>query len=107
MTSLFFTRASLETFRQKENGSRTSAKPGRWIRTTGCLCESLSEFFFRLFWRPNGTLLSYYYVITVFVLCLLSDGEEVAVVYFRNGYMPQNYTSEQVSSLCLKELTGC
>uniref|UniRef100_A0A672I5V5 Glutathione synthetase n=1 Tax=Salarias fasciatus TaxID=181472 RepID=A0A672I5V5_SALFA len=24
-----------------------------------------------------------------------SDGKEVAVVYFRNGYMPQNYTSEQ------------
>lgn len=26
---------------------------------------------------------------------LFVDGEEVAVVYFRNGYMPQNYTSEQ------------
>uniref|UniRef100_A0A8C5G3M8 Glutathione synthetase n=1 Tax=Gouania willdenowi TaxID=441366 RepID=A0A8C5G3M8_GOUWI len=25
----------------------------------------------------------------------LSDGQEVAVVYFRNGYMPQNYISEQ------------
>uniref|UniRef100_A0A8C4F0P4 Glutathione synthetase n=1 Tax=Dicentrarchus labrax TaxID=13489 RepID=A0A8C4F0P4_DICLA len=24
-----------------------------------------------------------------------SDGQEVAVVYFRNGYMPQNYISEQ------------
>ncbi|KAG7999752.1 Glutathione synthetase [Nibea albiflora] len=24
-----------------------------------------------------------------------SDGQEVAVVYFRNGYMPQNYVSEQ------------
>ena len=27
---------------------------------------------------------------------LFRDGQEVAVVYFRNGYMPQNYTSEQV-----------
>nr|XP_046252983.1 glutathione synthetase [Scatophagus argus] len=26
---------------------------------------------------------------------LFVDGEEVAVVYFRNGYMPQNYVSEQ------------
>ncbi|XP_030590685.1 glutathione synthetase [Archocentrus centrarchus] len=26
---------------------------------------------------------------------LFVDGKEVAVVYFRNGYMPQNYTSEQ------------
>ncbi|XP_042347190.1 glutathione synthetase-like [Plectropomus leopardus] len=26
---------------------------------------------------------------------LFVDGQEVAVVYFRNGYMPQNYTSEQ------------
>uniref|UniRef100_A0A3Q3G2R7 Glutathione synthetase n=1 Tax=Labrus bergylta TaxID=56723 RepID=A0A3Q3G2R7_9LABR len=26
---------------------------------------------------------------------LFVEGEEVAVVYFRNGYMPQNYTSEQ------------
>lgn len=26
---------------------------------------------------------------------LFVDGNEVAVVYFRNGYMPQNYTSEQ------------
>uniref|UniRef100_A0AAQ5XMX2 Glutathione synthetase n=1 Tax=Amphiprion ocellaris TaxID=80972 RepID=A0AAQ5XMX2_AMPOC len=26
---------------------------------------------------------------------LFSDGQEVAVVYFRNGYMPQNYMSEQ------------
>ncbi|KAL7399512.1 hypothetical protein ABVT39_025778 [Epinephelus coioides] len=26
---------------------------------------------------------------------LFVDGREVAVVYFRNGYMPQNYTSEQ------------
>lgn len=26
---------------------------------------------------------------------LLVDGKEVAVVYFRNGYMPQNYTNEQ------------
>lgn len=26
---------------------------------------------------------------------LFVDGEEVAVVYFRNGYMPQNYASEQ------------
>lgn len=27
---------------------------------------------------------------------LVRDGKEIAVVYFRNGYMPQNYTSEQV-----------
>lgn len=27
---------------------------------------------------------------------LFSDGHEIAVVYFRNGYMPQNYVSEQV-----------
>lgn len=27
---------------------------------------------------------------------VFSDGLEVAVVYFRNGYMPQNYVSEQV-----------
>uniref|UniRef100_A0A8C7YCY1 Glutathione synthetase n=1 Tax=Oryzias sinensis TaxID=183150 RepID=A0A8C7YCY1_9TELE len=26
---------------------------------------------------------------------LFVDGKEVAVVYFRNGYMPQNYTSEE------------
>ncbi|KAF7646405.1 hypothetical protein LDENG_00188240 [Lucifuga dentata] len=26
---------------------------------------------------------------------LFVDGQEVAVVYFRNGYMPQNYTSKQ------------
>lgn len=26
---------------------------------------------------------------------LFVDGHEVAIVYFRNGYMPQNYTSEQ------------
>ncbi|KAF6723106.1 Glutathione synthetase [Oryzias melastigma] len=26
---------------------------------------------------------------------LFVDGKEIAVVYFRNGYMPQNYTSEQ------------
>ncbi|XP_070825420.1 glutathione synthetase [Chaetodon trifascialis] len=26
---------------------------------------------------------------------LFVDGQEVAVVYFRNGYMPQNYSSEQ------------
>ncbi|XP_038125544.1 glutathione synthetase [Cyprinodon tularosa] len=26
---------------------------------------------------------------------LFVDGKEVAVVYFRNGYMPQNYTNEQ------------
>lgn len=26
---------------------------------------------------------------------LFVDGREIAVVYFRNGYMPQNYTSEQ------------
>ncbi|XP_070695227.1 glutathione synthetase-like [Pempheris klunzingeri] len=26
---------------------------------------------------------------------LFVDGQEIAVVYFRNGYMPQNYTSEQ------------
>ncbi|MEQ2260710.1 hypothetical protein XENORESO_000458 [Xenotaenia resolanae] len=26
---------------------------------------------------------------------LIVDGKEVAVVYFRNGYMPQNYTNEQ------------
>ncbi|KAM4610494.1 glutathione synthetase [Polymixia lowei] len=26
---------------------------------------------------------------------LFVDGQEVAIVYFRNGYMPQNYTSEQ------------
>lgn len=40
---------------------------------------------------------------TLFIvsLCLLRDGQEVAVVYFRNGYMPENYTSEQVSSLAL------
>lgn len=30
------------------------------------------------------------------MLLLFSDGQEVAVVYFRNGYMPQNYISEQV-----------
>ncbi|MEQ2248965.1 hypothetical protein ILYODFUR_024526 [Ilyodon furcidens] len=27
---------------------------------------------------------------------LIVDGKVVAVVYFRNGYMPQNYTNEQV-----------
>ncbi|KAM3617617.1 uncharacterized protein V6R79_008991 [Siganus canaliculatus] len=26
---------------------------------------------------------------------LFVDGQEVAIVYFRNGYMPQNYTSEE------------
>ncbi|XP_051517777.1 glutathione synthetase-like isoform X3 [Myxocyprinus asiaticus] len=26
---------------------------------------------------------------------LFVDGREIAIVYFRNGYMPQNYTSEQ------------
>ncbi|KAA0706956.1 Glutathione synthetase [Triplophysa tibetana] len=26
---------------------------------------------------------------------LYVDGKEIAIVYFRNGYMPQNYTSEQ------------
>lgn len=26
---------------------------------------------------------------------LFVDGKEIAIVYFRNGYMPQNYTSEQ------------
>lgn len=43
----------------------------------------------------------------ILVFCVSpSDGEEVAVVYFRNGYMPQNYTSEQVSAPCLKQLIG-
>lgn len=32
----------------------------------------------------------------MYVLYLFSDGQEVAVVYFRSGYMPENYTSEQV-----------
>jgi len=35
------------------------------------------------------------------MVSLLSGGLEVAVVYFRNGYMPQNYVSEQVLPLNL------
>uniref|UniRef100_A0A7N6BH03 Glutathione synthetase n=1 Tax=Anabas testudineus TaxID=64144 RepID=A0A7N6BH03_ANATE len=36
------------------------------------------------------------FVLTVYLYdSLFSDGREVAVVYFRNGYMPQNYVSEQ------------
>lgn len=38
------------------------------------------------------------------LMCLLChfhfrDSKQVAVVYFRNGYMPDNYTSEQVQLL--------
>lgn len=41
------------------------------------------------------------YVYDALMLLLFSDGQEVAVVYFRNGYMPQNYISEQVFLKCL------
>lgn len=35
-------------------------------------------------------------IINLCILFIFSDGKEVAVVYFRNGYMPQNYTSAEV-----------
>lgn len=45
------------------------------------------------------------FVLTVYLYdSLFSDGREVAVVYFRNGYMPQNYVSEQVSTYSCSQL---
>lgn len=34
----------------------------------------------------------------------LRDGQEVAVVYFRNGYMPENYQSEEAPLTCFSLL---
>uniref|UniRef100_A0A674EBQ4 Glutathione synthetase n=1 Tax=Salmo trutta TaxID=8032 RepID=A0A674EBQ4_SALTR len=38
-----------------------------------------------------------------FVFCCCRDGREVAIVYFRNGYMPQNYTEQNWEARLMME----
>lgn len=65
----------------------------RWgpsIRTRNYLCKSFG-------FIGIGKRVQFSSLCSLFIyVSRFSDGQEVAVVYFRNGYMPQNYKSEQV-----------